>query len=281
MTGAMGDFDRAPPGAPHTAAADRLKPRARDLYYRMESAQHVQPVLVSNYLVKGWFDRGALSTLYGPSNVGKSFLALDLAHHVQEGRPWFGRRVAQGSVLYVAAETGGTFDNRVAALGDASFWLLKGDFSFRDAEPLAEAMRELCRSVDRRFDLIIFDTRSRIMQGADENAGPDVARLVAEMDALRRMTGAHVLLVDHTGKDRSRGIRMHSSWDAALDTAVLCEAEDMGGFNLVTAKATKQRDLAVPPPLQYSLRTVELGLDQDGDPVTSCVVEPNMEGRHG
>ncbi len=33
------------------------------------------------------------------------------------------------------------------------------------------------------------------------------------------------------------------------------------------------KDAEPPPPFSFSLRSVELGIDEDGDPVTSCVIE--------
>ena len=38
------------------------------------------------------------------SAVGKTFLLLDLALHIASGRPWNGRAVDKGRVLYIAAE---------------------------------------------------------------------------------------------------------------------------------------------------------------------------------
>ena len=105
-----------------------LKPRAQELLTHVTHAGHITPQLHQSYLVKGWLARGAVSMLYGPSNTGKSFLALDIAHHVAKGAPWGGRRVRQGNVLYVAAEGGSGFNNRVAALTDPAFWVLNRPF---------------------------------------------------------------------------------------------------------------------------------------------------------
>ena len=54
--------------------------------------------------------------LYGDSNCGKSFFALDLAYHVAAGHCWFGNRVKAGDALYVAAEGGRGFSKRIAAI---------------------------------------------------------------------------------------------------------------------------------------------------------------------
>ena len=55
-------------------------------------------------LVKGLLDQSALSVMYGQSNVGKTFVAMDVAFHVAAGMAWGGLKVSRGAVVYVAAE---------------------------------------------------------------------------------------------------------------------------------------------------------------------------------
>lgn len=249
--------------------------RAQALRASLTFAGDLTPRLERSYLVKGWLNRGELSMLVGPSNVGKSFLAVDLAHHVAKGLAWHGVRVTAGPVLYIAAEGAGGFVNRVAALHEPRFWVLPvpvtligGESS--DAEPLAEIVAELART-HGRYALIVVDTMARVMGGADENAGPDIADLLRNVDHLRKRTGAHVMLVHHSGKDRSRGARGHSSLRAAVDTELTLSRDAEGR---ITATLDKQRDGATGGRFTYRLRRVELGLDQDGEAVASCVVEP-------
>ena len=52
--------------------------------------------------------------LYGPTGIGKTFLALDWAMSICSGQPWFGQEVRKGQVLYVLAE-GGCCDALLAA----------------------------------------------------------------------------------------------------------------------------------------------------------------------
>ena len=66
----------------------------------LRSEEHLGPAL------KGVVEAGALGVLYGAPGAYKSFIALDLAHHVAGGRAdWAGWRVRRhGAVLYVAGE---------------------------------------------------------------------------------------------------------------------------------------------------------------------------------
>lgn len=255
--------------------AKRLKPKAQALLEAATWAADLKPCLERPYLVKGWLDQSALSVLYGPSNSGKSFLALDLAHHIAKGRQWGNRRVRKGRVLYVAAEGGGAFANRVAALDDPEFFVLPVPITLtgRDsaAGPLTEVLQHLAAVGGGSFDLIVIDTMARVMGGLDENAAPDIADLVRNLDLIRRVTGAHVMLVHHTGKDTGRGARGHSSLRAAIDTEIELSRDEVGQ---ITAEVTKQRDGPTGYRFCYRLRQVELGLDQDGDPVTTCLVDP-------
>ena len=76
----------------------RLKPSASATLDSILHAGNVKPLLNRNYLITGWLDTSSISVVYGPSNVGKSFLALCIAHHVSKGREWDKRRVKKKDV---------------------------------------------------------------------------------------------------------------------------------------------------------------------------------------
>lgn len=255
-----------------------MSERAKRILDRIEFAGEIKPALDRPYVVKGWLDRGAVSVVYGEANVGKSFWAIDLAHHVHEGLPWAGCRVKGGPVLYIAAEGGALFDNRLVARR-ARFCMLRGPITLTgrngEAAPLAEAVRELAE-VHGPFALIVIDTLARVMGAADENAAADIAGLMKAADVLREQTGAHVMFIHHSGKDVARGARGHSSLRAAVDTEIELTKDDSG---VRQARATKQRDLPGGAEQEFELDVVELGKDSDGDPVTSCVVK--HKGGHG
>lgn len=260
-----------------------LRPRAKYLLDSITYAANLQPSIDRDYLVKGWLDRGCTSILYGQSNTGKTFLAVDLAHAISKGLTWGGRRVRKGRVLYIAAEGGGGFANRVSALDDPEFFVLTSPLVLtgRDSQGkfLIEVMKHLATVGGDPFVFVVIDTMARVMGGADENAAPDIADLMRNVTALQRATGAHVLIVHHSGKDTAKGARGHSSLRAAVDTEIELTRDDETG--LISAQLTKQRDGPTGYRFDYLLRQVELGRDQDGDQVTTCVVEPTERPRAG
>lgn len=258
----------------------KLRERTREFLSQLNHGLDVKARLDRPYQVKDWIDRGGLSVLYGASNTGKSFFALNLAHHVAKGLPWGGNRVHGGRVLYLAAEGGVGFTNRVAALDKPELWVaacpltLTGKDS--QAHDVVETLHHLTAVGGAPFDLIVVDTLARVMGGSDENLAPAIAELLSELDYTRRATGAHVMLVHHSGKNPHQGARGHSSLRAAIDTEIALSRDDV--TRQITAEVTKQRDGPTGGRFRFFLRRVVLGKDQDGDDVTTCVVDTAASG---
>lgn len=222
-------------------------------------------------LVKGLLDQGTLSVMYGPSNVGKTFVAMDIAFRISAGLKWGGMKTTPGTVLYVAAEGGAGARKRAQALrlrypeaaADFQFHLASIDLLRPDADigPLIATIEAL----NRPLSLLVLDTLSRVMAGGEENGSVDMGTMVKHFDRIRKATGAHVMVVHHSGKDQARGSRGHSSLRAATDT----EIEISEGQIAVT----KQRDLDKSFSSAFRLDVVKLGVDEDGEDVTSCTVD--------
>ena len=89
-------------------------------------------------------------------------------------------------------------------------------------------------------------------------------RLQAELSGL-------VVLVHHSGKDATKGLRGHSSLYAALDAAieVTCNG-DRREWAIDKAKDGSDGERHA-----FALKVVEIGKDEDGEPVTSCAVVPD------
>ena len=93
-----------------------MSARAEQLKQAIVTAADVKVDLTNDCLIKNWLGENAISVVYGDSNCGKSFFAVDLAYHVAAGQNWFGQKVRAGNVLYVAAEGGRGFGKRIAAV---------------------------------------------------------------------------------------------------------------------------------------------------------------------
>ena len=273
------DFDTIPNPEPQPE-----KPKATIIIPNAEQKpifwlKDAEPVLTSSYLIKGWLGRGQMSVVYGPSNVGKSFFCLDMALCVSASVEWQGSKVKGGPVLYLATEGGNAFQSRCVALRK-QYGITHAPLAVRPSpvdllrpESDLAGLIELCKSIEadigEPLSMIVIDTLSRAMAGGDENGPTDMTSFIANADALRDVTGAHIMIVHHSGKDTAKGARGHSSLRAATDTEIELEVED----KLRTATATKQRDLEPQEPFVFALKVHELGKDEDGDAVTTCTIE--------
>lgn len=243
----------------------------------IEWLDDLTPALDQAYLIKGMLDRGAMSVLYGPSNSGKTFFALELAFHIAAGRQWQGRRVHGGTVLYLAAEGGRGIVNRMVAIrdragiADAPLALRRAGLDLLNPNADLPRLIKLAGAIEAEAPLgmVVVDTLSRVIAGGDENGPVDMTAFVRNVDELRQHTGAHVMVVHHTGKDVARGARGHTSLRAATDTEIEIKVDENGER---CAEVTKQRDHAGGESFFFGLEPVQLGTDADGDPVSSCIV---------
>lgn len=197
-------------------------------------------------LIADTIDKRTVAELVGQWGTCKSFIALDWALSVATGKAWHGRKVEQGRVLYIVAEGAYGLSKRVAAWRNTYGQKITNDALIVQPTPInlmntAEIDR-LCERLGG-FGLIIIDTLSKCMVGADENSAQAMSVAVDSMYRMRDATGAGtVLVVHHTGKDgmTSRG---SGALDAGVDTVYITD-KDVNGTRLrrIKRKEGKQPD---------------------------------------
>lgn len=247
--------------------------------YKFWSAEEVKAQPIAGYRVRGLLPAEGLAAVYGPSGSGKSFLIADLCLAIAAGRPdWFGRKVKQAPVIYVALEGSAGLRNRIAALEAHYKMPLPDNFRFQMGELTLKNISEIEEFANQAVEaigsgsVVVIDTLNQAAPGADENSSQDMGNIIAAAKMLGERLRGLVILVHHTGKDTSRGLRGHSSLGAALDTAI--EVENKGGIR--SWSATKVKDDALGGPQSFSLKPYTVGTDEDGLDVTSCAVERSL-----
>jgi hypothetical protein len=224
------------------------------------------------YLIKGLLNLNSESWLIGAPGSRKSFVALDMAGHVAQGLPWQGLKVRQGPVVLIVAEGAGGIGGRMKAwelehgpMGDQVYSLLRPVQS-GNAQAWA-VLVEACRRL--KPALVVLDTQARITVGLEENNATDMGIFINAMSALREATGACVLAIHHTG--RSGGdARGSSALDGAQDSElkVVAASEPLRG----ELRVEKQKDLVEREPVKLAFKLHFVGVDEDGDKVTSLAV---------
>lgn len=234
------------------------------------------------YLVKGIFDRNQLVVLWGAPGSGKTFTAISLAAYVGAGLPWLGRRVKKSRVLYVCAESSRAhLENRVAALKQRHPELATSEIVLLpisvDLLHGAQDVANIIYTAQQMGDigLIVIDTLAVTFGGGNENAPEDMNEYVKNAKRIKSETGAAVMIVHHCGKDEARGMRGHTSLLGALDAELVVEKlNDAGDGPNRILRAGKLREGESGADLcAFRLDVVSLGIDPDGDAVTTCVME--------
>ena len=160
------------------------------------------------WLIEGLIPARSVGMLYGESGIGKTFVVLHLCLNLASGFDPFGKPIDARTVVYVAAEGGYGLKTRIQA------WILHGQhecpsrfilapqsIDLFDEEAIVELIDELT-SAKCQPDLIVMDTFDRCFSGNESNG--DVKAVFQVAEQLREAFGSTLLLVHHTGHDKSR-----------------------------------------------------------------------------
>jgi hypothetical protein len=248
--------------------------------FEIEPWNEIVKLPSEEWLIKKILPSQGLAVGFGRPNSFKSFVAIDIGLSVALGKSWGGHKVKQGSVLYIAAEGANGVRKRIKALKEKIDPALEVPFSLISAAPNfgtgPEDLNLLVKVINNsqlKPSLIIIDTLSQSLGGADEN-GSGMVTFVRNATALSRLCNALVLVVHHSGLDNEKRLRGHSSLHGAVDAQILCETTNVPFQARLTLQ--KVKDDASNIRFLAHLSRVVLGVDEDGDEISTLVVD-NVE----
>ena len=231
----------------------------------------------ATYLVKGLIPCGGLIVIWGPPKCGKSFLAFYIVMHIALGGLYRGRRVQQGPAVYLALEGSRGFRARIEAyrrehgVADAPFYLITERTDLiRDHKALIVAIKEQIGETPPV--VVCIDTLNRSLTGS-ESKDEDMAAYIQAADAIREAFNCAVIIVHHCGVDGTRP-RGHTSLTGAADTQIAVSRDEA---NNIIATVEWMKDGVEGDVIMSRLEIVDLGIDDDGEPLTSCILVP-VEG---
>ena len=228
----------------------------------------------SDWLIKGLLPQAEIAVLFGASGSGKSFVGIDLLAAIARGQSWRDRKTKKGRGLIIAAEGGGAFGKRIEAYArhhemdadDLELGIIVAPPNFMLKEDISELVKAVAAAGGA--SVIMVDTYAQVTPGANENAGEDMGLALANARALAEATGALVILIHHSGKDAHRGSRGWSGIKAAADVEIEVLKHENGQREIRT---TKMKDGDDGLSWGFKLEIIEVGLDDDGEAITSCV----------
>lgn len=255
---------------PEPESAEAKPPR-----FRFEPVADFASTTAAPWIVKGVLPQAGLAVIYGASGAGKSFAVLDLALAIARGESWRGRKVRQGKVAYVAAEGAEGFRKRLAAyaqhhnvdLVSVPMAVLNGAPNLLEVKDAADLVIGV--QAAGGAEVIVVDTLAQTMPGGNENAGEDMGKALGHCRRIHEKTGALVILIHHSGKDQAKGARGWSGLRAAADAEIEVLRDEAGQRSL---RLSKSKDGEDGLEWGFELQQVTLGIDEDLDPITSCIV---------
>jgi len=240
------------------------------------------------WLIDGVLPVGAFSALYGPPGSFKSFIALDIAEAIATGRQWMNHEVTEaGAVLYIAGEGFGGIGARIKACKQhhgtedgAPIYVIRHQLNLRssveDFNALMIAVESLVTEISIDFKLIVIDTLARAFGGGNENSSEDMGAFITACGRIQHIVqDCALMILHHSGKDATKGLRGHSSLLGAVDTELelLRFDESMKGILTIS----KQKDGADNQRIGFEMVSVDLapaaGSLQIGEQITSLAVQ--------
>jgi hypothetical protein len=248
----------------------------REKPFTLLSVEDVLALPEAEWLVEDMIEVGGLTVLYGPSGVGKSFIALEWAASIATARDWHGKVVVPGPVVYVAGEGDRSIGKRLRAhLQEHGIAQMENLYFINEPVQMASAdnrkfLISALGSHNLRPRVIILDTLARCAVGLDENAANDMGKFVAGCGEVQQETGAAVVIIHHTGKNQDNEERGSSALRGAADTMIKVRALASGDISI---ESQKQKDDEPFDPVRLRLRKVMLDADPTtGRMRTSCVL---------
>jgi len=243
---------------------------AANLRFRLIPFKDLEPSTAANYCIKGFLPGTGVAVVWGPKACGKSFITFDAAMHIALGWEYRGHRTKQGEVVYCAFEGAEGFKCRAKAfrmhhgVGDAPLHLMPVVVDLiHDHKQFITEIELQCA----KPRVVVLDTLNRSLFG---NENEDMGDYFKAADAIRERFNCLVIIVHHCGVDgtRPRGptlltcnceVQIAVSRDEARNVIASLEYMKDGPDQMIVASR---------------LKVVEVQTDEDGDPMTSCVVEP-------
>jgi KaiC/GvpD/RAD55 family RecA-like ATPase len=203
-------------GKPPVDVSSNKSAKPDDSIFEILDLEEIDNLPPPQFLIDRHIPEKSVGFIYGDPGTGKSFIALDIALHIAYGKEkWHGDPIseaeAEGSVVYLAGEGASGMRTRSKAwrqqhgyeTKSKKFGLLGASVNFMDddsGKKLIRSVRAYQRRTNGPLRMIVVDTVSRAMPGADENAQKEMTLFVRACDLLRDEFGCAVIGVHHANK---------------------------------------------------------------------------------
>jgi hypothetical protein len=273
-------------GASNGSYSDEFGQQAKSPGIPLDYYEDFGKAVAKKAIIKGVIFKGERSSWIGPPGSGKSALLTNIMIHVAGGGDWRGYRSKERvGVVYFALERSQLVKRRLMAhrsqeINPPTLPIAVASKAINLLSPdCVTTIVETVRTAETHFGcpvgMIIIDTFNKgiAMGGGDEDKARDQNIAAANLQQVQNaLTDIHVALIGHTGKDESRGARGSNAHLGDVDMMVQISVADSAR----TATITKINDGMEGVLTQFKLKPVTLGQDEDGDPITTAIVDDEL-----
>ena len=256
------------------AWANKGNGRAKALRFQIKPFEAIKLSTEPNYRIVGILPRVGLVVVWGPPKCGKSFWTFDLVMHIALGRKYRGRKVQQGMVIYLALEGGAGFAARKEAWRQRHLADQKELVPFNLIDVPVDLIADhktLIDDIEAQVSeipaIVAIDTLNRSLNGS-ESKDEDMGKYIRAADTIRARFGCLVIIIHHCGVAGQRP-RGHTSLTGADDAQIAVYREKDGD---ITVTVEHMKDGEASAPMASKLEPVTVGINDEGDPITSCVI---------
>lgn len=222
------------------------------------------------WIIRGLIQERTLNLIVSEPKSFKTFFALDMAAHLHvdsSGCQWQGMDIRKfNNVFYLCLE--GHPANRIRA------WEIHNGRQFPNVQ-IYNGSFHMVRNYQALFtavpnDSILFlDTLSASISGLDENAAKDMSNVTADLYKLIHEKNVTIIVIHHMGKDGSKGARGSSVLLGNVDSQIHIKKIGNDKIKVVAKVIREEKDGE-----EWIFQRViyEVGIDEDGSPITSCAL---------
>jgi|GEM_PF-2633056 len=252
--------------------------------------------VTESWFIKGILPRKKIAVAFGLSGHMKSFVAIDMALHLACGMDWHGHKVKQQQdILYICGEGASGIRNRVIAWKQehgitkpVPFYMTSSPVLMLHREQtsmMLDALEDfMIESGMKKYPpLIIVDTLNRNFGDGDENNTKDMTGFINSLEEISAKTGCMFFIIHHSSKSDSTQARGNASLKNSSDCEYQVEMVNHEAVKegvdspKIQFTCTKMKDYGYPEPVLFNTKEIILGMDEDGDNVTSIVLGKSTE----
>jgi CheY-like chemotaxis protein len=206
------------------SAETRYEKRGAEDCFELESVgKIIKEKREVKWIVDNLLGEATISVIAGPPKSGKSTIIRQLSRDVAQGGEFLGRKVKQGTVIYLALEEQRELlAQQLRQLGvkdEDPFYLHVGPVA---AEDKYKALENLL--IAQKPTLVVIDTMILFAGTKDINSYTEMYEVLSKFRNIARKTRSHIMFVHHQNKGEDRGtasIMGSSAIHGSVDIAIL------------------------------------------------------------